>query len=538
MQLLRNRNIRYRGMIGWNCIKAIYGNRLAGPNIQSASQKLERKGLTFSFVLLLTFLLPIQANAVPGDTTGPVVSAITVTPASVDVTLTSQVVTATVQVTDVSGVDVNRLPSPYWYHSLDIQGTRINSTWALVTGDIYNGTYSSSVTIPVGVRPGSWLMGSTAFYDTLGFSSTNGGYGQNFTVVTTPVDAVNPVITLLGNTTVQIIQGAVYSDAGATALDNVDGNLTGSITVNNLVNTSVIGTYTVTYNVTDAAGNTATSVVRTVNVVAGMPPVITLIGATPVTLVQGATYNDGGATALDDVDGNVTANIATLNHVNTAVVASYTVTYNVSDAAGNAATQVVRTVNVIPVAGAANRGEAVQVPLTGNAAAVEITSIGEVISNFSSAAAGGTPPAGVTVPLGVLSYTTTIPAGAISHTVDLTFSSPLPANFVLYKVDNAGLYSTIPNGTGVDQWTQVNATTIALTLSDGGPFDLGGTVPDGIIIDPVAVGVPPAPVVAAPAATGGGGGGCSINPSAPFDPAMLLLLLFAFIGLVRQRNDV
>ncbi len=105
-----------------------------------------------------------------------------------------------------------------------------------------------------------------------------------------------------------------------------------------------------TYNVSDAAGNPATQVTRTVNVTLLdiTPPVITLLGVTPVTIAQGSVYTDAGATALDNVDGNITANIVTVNNVNTAAVGTYSVTYNVSDAAGNAANQVTRTVNVSP----------------------------------------------------------------------------------------------------------------------------------------------------------------------------------------------
>jgi len=76
-------------------------------------------------------------------------------------------------------------------------------------------------------------------------------------------------------------------------------------------------------------------------------PVITLLGATPVTVAPGLIYTDAGATATDNVDGDITANIVTINPVNTASIGTYTVTYNVKDAAGNAATQVVRTVNVV-----------------------------------------------------------------------------------------------------------------------------------------------------------------------------------------------
>ncbi len=77
-----------------------------------------------------------------------------------------------------------------------------------------------------------------------------------------------------------------------------------------------------------------------------IPPVITLRGSTPVTAPLGSTYVDAGATALDNVDGNLTSSIVTSNPVNTSVLGTYTVTYNVKDSSGNAATQVTRTVNV------------------------------------------------------------------------------------------------------------------------------------------------------------------------------------------------
>ena len=75
-------------------------------------------------------------------------------------------------------------------------------------------------------------------------------------------------------------------------------------------------------------------------------PVITLLGSPTVTVTEGATYTDAGATASDDIDGDITANIVTVNPVDTATPAVYTITYNVSDAEGNPATQVTRTVTV------------------------------------------------------------------------------------------------------------------------------------------------------------------------------------------------
>lgn len=77
-------------------------------------------------------------------------------------------------------------------------------------------------------------------------------------------DTSAPTITLTGSASVTIDLGATYTDAGATANDDKDGNITSSISVNNPVNANQVGTYTITYNVSDAAGNAATKVTRTV----------------------------------------------------------------------------------------------------------------------------------------------------------------------------------------------------------------------------------------------------------------------------------
>jgi hypothetical protein len=75
-------------------------------------------------------------------------------------------------------------------------------------------------------------------------------------------------------------------------------------------------------------------------------PVITILGDNPATVTEGDTYTDAGATAEDDTDGDITADINTTNSVNTAVIGSYDVVYDVTDAADNTA-YATRTVNVI-----------------------------------------------------------------------------------------------------------------------------------------------------------------------------------------------
>ena len=160
-------------------------------------------------------------------------------------------------------------------------------------------------------------------------------------------DDIAPVITLLGVDPVVVEFGSTYLDAGASASDNYDGDLTTAIVVVNPVDTSVLGDYTITYDVSDTAGNVATQVTRTVSIVDTTAPVITLLGIDPVVVEFGSTYLDAGASASDNYDGDLTTAIVVVNPVDTLVLGDYTITYNVSDAAGNVATQVTRTVSVV-----------------------------------------------------------------------------------------------------------------------------------------------------------------------------------------------
>jgi hypothetical protein len=76
------------------------------------------------------------------------------------------------------------------------------------------------------------------------------------------------------------------------------------------------------------------------------PPVISLIGFDRVLVEQFDPYVDPGATALDDRDGDISEDIDTVNPVDFRVLGDYTITYNVMDAAGNAADTATRSVKV------------------------------------------------------------------------------------------------------------------------------------------------------------------------------------------------
>jgi len=78
------------------------------------------------------------------------------------------------------------------------------------------------------------------------------------------------------------------------------------------------------------------------------PPVLTLVGANPLSVTIGGSFTDPGATAYDNEDGDITANIVKSGDtVNTGALGSYIIRYNVSDSVGNAAAEVTRTVNVV-----------------------------------------------------------------------------------------------------------------------------------------------------------------------------------------------
>jgi hypothetical protein len=154
-------------------------------------------------------------------------------------------------------------------------------------------------------------------------------------------DVTPPVITIIGDNPMTLVQNQTYNEPGATAQDNEDGTV--PVNTSGSVNTSEVGTNTITYTATDSAGNSTTAT-RTVNVTDGMAPVITILGDNPLSLLQNSTYNEPGATATDNVDGSVPVTIGG-DTVDTSVIGTNTITYTATDASGNSSTAT-RTVNV------------------------------------------------------------------------------------------------------------------------------------------------------------------------------------------------
>lgn len=172
-----------------------------------------------------------------------------------------------------------------------------------------------------------------------------------------------PVITLKGQNPLTLTVDTPYSEPGATVADPQDGDITDKLAISGTVATDTIGTYTIFYNATDTEGLAAEQVTRTVKVVeapnpgctsncgggggsTAQPPTITLLGDNPMSITQGASFTDPGAVAHDPQDGDITSKIVETGSVDTSVVGTTTLHYNVKDSQGLSAPEVMRTVVV------------------------------------------------------------------------------------------------------------------------------------------------------------------------------------------------
>ena len=80
-------------------------------------------------------------------------------------------------------------------------------------------------------------------------------------------DPDRPTISLLGEKTIILALGDNYIEAGATATDEQDGDLTAAIEINGQVNNAEIGDYVVRYSVTDSTSKLALEEIRIVRVI-------------------------------------------------------------------------------------------------------------------------------------------------------------------------------------------------------------------------------------------------------------------------------
>ena len=180
-------------------------------------------------------------------------------------------------------------------------------------------------------------------------------------------DATPPVITLIGDSRVQIPLGVPFLDPGAMVTDDLDPSV--QYRVQGVVDAASEGVYELTYHATDICGNQATPLTRTVSIVScaqdTMAPVITLIGDSRVQLPLGVSSVDPGAVVTDDLDPSVQYTVQ--GAVDATREGVYELTYHATDACGNQAIPLTRTVTIsalgmIPDAVGGRQGSEVFVP--------------------------------------------------------------------------------------------------------------------------------------------------------------------------------
>ena len=168
-------------------------------------------------------------------------------------------------------------------------------------------------------------------------------------IVDNAKDVTAPELRLNGDSEITLPVGTEFEDPGYTATDDYDGDLTDKVVRSGNVDPRTKGTYTLTYTVQDSAGN-VTSKTRTIiyeeyanieitlgSILDGVTPMISLKGANPYCMVKGTQYVEPGATATDNVDGNITDRIVVTNKVSGNLMGAFRVVYKVEDSSGNQA---------------------------------------------------------------------------------------------------------------------------------------------------------------------------------------------------------
>lgn len=157
-----------------------------------------------------------------------------------------------------------------------------------------------------------------------------------------------PILVLNGESIIKLNKNDQYTELGATAFDNVDGEISSNVIINGKVNSNQQGLYVVSYKVNNKKGNCATKN-RLVKVFISkdkkksemnkdtIPPEINLSGDSIVTILKGGTYEEPAINANDNIDGDITAHIETAGDADPKKQGLYEIIYYIQDKAGNIA---------------------------------------------------------------------------------------------------------------------------------------------------------------------------------------------------------
>lgn len=228
------------------------------------------------------------------------------------------------------------------------------------------------------------------------------------------------------------------------------------------------------------------------------PPVITRVSSATVTIMQGDSYSDEGATALDGVSGDITGDIVVTNPVNNDVPGTYTVRYNVRDEAGNSAVEVTRSVTVLSSADRNDDGTADSTqqhvaplvdPVTDDYVIVEVADECE-LSNSSviTEANNEVQDPFYNYSTGLIDFTAECNVPGFTTQVTLYHYGVLKNDLVVRKYSPlTQSYGTITDVVMNEQTINGHIVTVVqYEVQDGGPLDADG-VENGVIVDPIGL---------------------------------------------------
>lgn len=142
----------------------------------------------------------------------------------------------------------------------------------------------------------------------------------------------NVIFYLKGNTTYTVNVNSKYDDLGFVARV-FDKDLQSLVSINNDVDTTKIGEYLISYNLCFLGKDYYLD--RKIEVVDNQKPDIILNGDKEVNIYIGDEYEELGASALDNYDGDITNNIVISGDFDNDKVGEYILTYTVSDSSKN-----------------------------------------------------------------------------------------------------------------------------------------------------------------------------------------------------------
>lgn len=141
-----------------------------------------------------------------------------------------------------------------------------------------------------------------------------------------------PRIIMNGNATITMNLYETYNEPGATAYKN-DKNISNQIKISGNVDNTKPGEYKITYSVDKE------QIQRNIIVKDNVAPEIKVEGAEELIVGINTEYSDEGATAIDNIDGDLTSNIEVTSDLDMTKLGTYTITYTVKDKANNTDTK-------------------------------------------------------------------------------------------------------------------------------------------------------------------------------------------------------